>query len=175
MKVKLDAKEQLSLLCGGVAFVLVLFMLVYIPIGPKKDYLRSAANAETSYNNLVQTRLNKIQAVQRQKSMEKFKGILRKRDPRFDLFAFVGRQLSEKELMGRAKLDEVPVSKRAPANRPEVRLALRGVDMAELIDFLHGVYASQNLIVVNKMTVYATPNNKGLNCDLTLLTIKSSV
>jgi hypothetical protein len=172
MKMNLDKRDKIALGCGITALLLVCFMLLYIPIGPKKRYEDSVKTVTQNQKNLESVRNNLIYEGARLASQVQFVSLLDKRGSRFDLFRFVSRTLSETELVSRATLANVPPSRNNPATRPMVTLDLNGVAMKELIAFLHKVYASNNLVVVNTIRLTPAQNDLGLNCNLRFLTVK---
>ena len=168
----LDRRDKVALGCGATALLLVIFMLVYIPIGPKKDYEASRKLVAQGEKNRLAMYDNLMFENARLSSQGQFLRILDKREDRFDLFRFVSRTLSESELFSRATLTNVPTSRNNPASRPMVTLDLKGVATKELVAFLHKLYASDNLVVVNTMRLKPAQNNLGLICNLRLLTVK---
>ena len=73
--------------------------------------------------------------------------VLQTRPRNFDLFSFSEGLLKETGLIERATL-ESGATRRTSANQPMVTLRLSGINLRELIDFLHKVYASGNAVVV---------------------------
>ena len=168
----LDKRDKLALGCGIMALLLVFFMLLYIPIGPQKKYEASVKKVAQNQRNVESVRNELIYEGARLASQVQFVSLLDKRGARFDLFRFVSRTLSETELVSRATLANVPPSRNNPATRPMVDLNLNGVALKELTAFLHKVYVSNNLVVVNTMRLTPAQNKKGLNCNLRFLTVK---
>lgn len=85
----------------------------------------------------------------------------------FALYSFATRCLNEVQLTKRAQLE---TDKRGSGNLEGVRLKLTGVSMEELTDFLHKIYASNNLVVVQKLEhLKASADGKGLDCLMTLM------
>ena len=168
----LDRRDKVALGCGVTALLLVIFMLVYIPIGPKKYYEVSLKRVAQHEKNILAMQVDFMVEDTRLRSQKQFLSLLDKRSDRFDLFRFVSTTLRESELFSRAKLANVPTSRNSPASRPMVTLDLNGIATKELVAFLHKIYASENLVVVNTMRLGPAQNNLGLNCNLRLLTVK---
>lgn len=168
----LDGRDKMALACGVTALLLVVFMLVYIPMGPKKDYEASVKHVAQQQQNLLAMQDEMVFEDARLRSQEQFLRLLDRRSSRFALYPFVDRTLKESELFSRATLSNVPISRNNPSSRPMVDLNLKGVATKELVAFLHKIYASDNLVVVNTMHVNPAQNNQGLNCQLRLLTVK---
>lgn len=171
--IQLDRRERFGLLCGCVALLLVTFMLVYIPLGPRKRHEDSRRELAGLQRQLGMTRMLLAEERQRVQRQEKFMRLLERREKRFEIFAFMNRVLSETNLRGRAQLDNLrTVTRLASDDQPRVRLQLHGVALEELINLLHKVYGSENLVVVQKADLRPAPNDKGLNCDLTFVSVK---
>lgn len=169
---KVDRREQLGLICGFVALLMVVFMLAYIPLDPHKRYEDSRQKLTGLQRQLSIIQLLLDEEKQRVQSQEKFMRLLQERDKRFEIFAFMNRVLSETDLLGRAQLETLRSRRLVSDDQPRVRLQLRGVSLEELINLLHKVYSSENLVVVQKADLRPAANDKGLNCDLTFVTVK---
>lgn len=168
----LDRRDNVALVCGASALILVLFMLVYIPISPKKDYEASVKLAAQQQKNMLAMQDEMEFEDARLQSQEQFLRLLDKRSNPFSLFDFVSNTLDQSQLVSRATLSSVQISRNNPPSRPMVNLDLKGVATKELVAFLHKIYASDNLVVVNTMNLSPAQNNLGLNCRLRLLTVK---
>jgi len=172
MKTSLDAREKLGLVFSGLTLALVLGMLVYVPNGPRKDFLQSQTDLKQARHQLVMTQKMKAEEEARLRSQEALMAKLEARPPTFDFFSFVNRILRQTNLTGRAKLDNYRARTVSP-KQPMVQLKLQGVSLKELVDFLHQIYSSGNLVALYKMDrLYPALNNQGLDCDLTLVTLK---
>ena len=172
MKLKLDLREQLGLVAGLVAFTLVVMLLIYIPSGPMEEYTRSQKNLRQLRNELRLTRLMKLEEQERLRSREKLMEQLAARPSGFNFFSFVNSVLAHSDLTERAQLENY----RRPggsAKQPMVELMLERVSLEELINFLHKLYASENLVVLYKLDHIEPANDeRGLNCRMVLATIK---
>ncbi len=172
MKLNFDRRERMAFLCAAVVLTLVLALLLYVPSTPRKKYAQSQRDITGLRNELRLTKMLKVEEGQRLQSQQEVIALLEKRAGNFDLFTFVHNIVREMGLQDRAQLD-----KKAPRNwsakLPLVQLKLDGVSLEELVDFLHTLYASNNVVAVYKMDrLRPTPNGKGLECDLTFVTVK---
>lgn len=171
MNLNLDLKEKIALFLGILASVMVLLLAVYVPVGPRKWYKDSQAELasvkeelqlQTLFRQEEEERLNKQKVL-----MEKLKG----RPAEFSLFTYVDNLLTSTNLRNRAQLEQYRPRNASP-KQPMVQLRLQGIDFKELVDFLHKVYSSGNLIAVYKMDyLRPAPNEKGLDCDITFVTL----
>lgn len=172
MKLKLDLREQLGLVAGLAAFTLVIMLLIYVPSGPMEDYTRTQSNLRQLRNELRLTRIMKAEEQDRLASQEKLMERLAARPTGFNFFSFVNSVLAQKGLTERAELENY----RRPANsakQPMVELTLDGVSLEELVDFLHALYSSKNLVVLYKLDhIEPAGNERGLSCRMVLATIK---
>ena len=54
-----------------------------------------------------------------------------------------------------------------------VQITLRNVSMKEIIDLMHGLYASNNLILMQRLTyLKPSPDGKGLECAVVMISPK---
>ncbi len=162
---------------AGLYFAILVLLLVfmfalYIPSGPRKNFMRSADTVKDLHNELILAEGGLQNEQIRLKEQEQLMQILDKRDKSFDLFSFVTNLLKETNLASRAPLENYRTS-RTSAKQPMVQLQINGVNLQELIDFLHKVYASGNAVVVYDMErLQAEKNNNGLECHMKLMTVK---
>ncbi len=173
MKWNLSRREQIGLACGIVALLLVVFMLIYVPMGPKKRYERSLSDLESLRNQLRVTRLLKADEAARLRNQAPLMKRLEARPANFELFSAVDKLLKNHNLKDRASLKDDRGRNQSP-KQLRVRLELEGVSLAELVDFLYTVHASENLMAVykvNRLTPHA--RNQGLDCDLVLVSVKA--
>ncbi|MCC6144499.1 MAG: hypothetical protein IT368_11895 [Candidatus Hydrogenedentes bacterium] len=174
----LDRRERIGLTIGGVAFLFVLALLLYVPLGPRQDYLASKQELLRLQRQLATLQSAKIDEEERLRTQEVLRERLAARPPGFDLLAFLNGALRDSGLTDRYELQ----SGRPPGNANDpgtadlvtAQLRVSGVTLTELLDFLHRVYANQNLIVLYKLDwLRATPNNQGLDLNVTFLTIRA--
>jgi len=168
----LDRREKMGLACGGIALMLVLGLLSYIPNGPRRQYLDAQREVVEKERQLTLTREARDEERQRLRSQEALKQRLQGRSPSFDLYAFLDRVLSESRLKERAKIDSVPVRRRGDENQPAVNVSLSGVSLEELVTFLHRVHDHKDLVVMREMAINPAPNDRGLLCSVTFATLK---
>lgn len=172
MKTNLDMRDKLGLGCAGLAVLLVAGMILYIPTGPQARYIESLRAMKEAQRQLVMSQKVKAEEEARLRSQEALMAKLTARPPSFDFFSYVNRQLQQAKLLNRAKLDNYR-TRTSSAKQPMVQLRLDGVGLKELTDFLHQLYSSGNLIAVYKMDrLRPAVNGQGLECDLTLVTLK---
>lgn len=175
-KPKTGKRENTGLMFSIIAIVLVLFMMFLIPTGPMKKYKateRELAHLEDELEVVRQAKQDEMARLQRQEEVMRR---LEARPANFDLWSFMNRVLTETGLKDHANLENYRprlIRSQEPEDVTLVRLRLNGIVLADLIDVLHAVYSSENLIVVHKVD-YIRPasSDQGLECSLTLLSPK---
>ena len=170
MKFNLDFKEKVALSVGVFALILVVALAVYVPIGPRKWYLQSQRELESAREDLKLQQMFKLEETERlnrQKAlMEKTSG----RPADFSLFAYLDALLTKTNLRVLAELEPYRIKDASP-KQPMVQLRLREVSLEELVGLIYEVYSSGNLIAVQDGLSEAAPAEKGLDCDITFVTL----
>lgn len=169
---KLDQRERAALALGGLALFLVILLAFYIPAGPKRRYTRAADRVADLQTELKLATLEEIEEKDRLASQEVLMEKLAARPPSFDFFAFVDQTVRENNLVERYNLNDYKTRTSSP-KQPMVDLRLEGVTLKELVELLHSLYNSANLITLYKMDqLRPAPKNEGLDCQLTLMTLR---
>lgn len=172
LNLKLDPRERLGLIAAGSAVLLVIALLLYIPLGPRKQYLQSERILTDARQQLALTQRLKADEEARLRSQERLMELLDARQKDFDFYSYVTGVLSKTKLTERSQVDNYRTRRSSP-KQPMVSVKLQGVSLEELVNFLHEIYSSGNLVVVHKMDrLQPAGNLKGLDCDLTLATVK---
>jgi hypothetical protein len=172
---ELDQRDKVTLLFAGLFLVLALFMAVYVPTSLGKRYKDAQGQLSQKQQELQLAQMSLLAEQDRVQSQEKLLAVLNARDPRFDLFSFVNGALKETKLNDRAKLEIAgSKSRTASPNHPMVELELAGVSLEELIELFYKVGGSNKLIAVHKMSIEPAAKGRGLNCEVTFVTLKVS-
>lgn len=176
-KPNLARGELARLACAVVAVGLVIAMLIIIPLGPRKQYEQSHAEVVELRTQLGMALEAKEAELERLRSQEKLMAKLNERKPNFDLWSFMNTVLKQTKLAERAYLENFkPRTDRqgAAGDVVMVQLRLNGASLEELVDLLHKIYASGNLVVMHKLD-FLRPgrNNKGLDCNIVFLSPKA--
>lgn len=161
---KLQERERRMLIGGGIAAaVIVLYLLGE---GPLQAYRESEQKVEQARDRLKQAqaihdsvvRNREEQAILREKLVSK---------PGFDLLNFVNDVVNEGGLSARASIDNSGRAVTGSSDLASVRVGLKGVSLEELVDFLHRVYSSDNLIVLHNLDqLVPAGDKKGLDCEM---------
>jgi hypothetical protein len=171
MPYNLDLREKIALALGIIATMIALALAVYVPLGPRKGYITSQdelASLKQEYELQIMYKLDEDERLQKQKALME---ILKKRPADFSLFTHVDNLLTATNLRSRAQLEQYKPRNASP-KQPMVQLRLQGISSQELIDFLHKVYADNNLIAVYKMDfLRSATNEQGFDCDITFVTL----
>lgn len=164
-----------------IAIAFVVFMALFIYTGPLKRYHMS--QTQLADLRLRVTELNDEKRLEEARllSQETLTERLKERKPNFDLWAFMNATLAETKLKERANLENYKprgdwrgAGKEATDDITMVQLKLEGVTLKDLVDFLHRIYASKNLVAAYKLE-YLRPigEDKGLECNIIFLTPKA--
>jgi hypothetical protein len=175
MSIQLENRDRSWLAAAGLALFVVLLLAYWVPAGPRKAYLNSLTALSGAQDELDTTQLLKLEEELRIESQQSIRDQLKARPATFNFFAEVDRTLTDAKLKERAELNKSRASKEdSPQEMIELRLS--GVSMEELVDFLHRVYEKNSIIAVYQMN-YLRPasDGRGLECDMTLVTIKPGV
>lgn len=161
------SKKRASILVG---IAIVVFLAIGLPAlrGFSAKYERSQAQLEQTRNRVIMARdLRETILIEREGNRALAEQI-RKRGGRFDLYSFVNTVLRENNLQGKGILQ----SKRlfSGGNIDGVQLSLQGVNMKELVDLVHALYASQNLIALQRLNhLRPARNGRGMDCEMVFM------
>lgn len=171
MKRSLDRREQAGLAVGILAVTLVIMLAIYVSSVPRRASIQAAADlkaAQDEFQRETIARLDEADRIERQKQLM---DRLEKRKSDFSLFSHVDEMLNSNGLRSRAQLEQYKPRNASP-KQPMVQLRLNEVAFGELVTLLHGLYSGGNLVAVYKMdTLRPTASGKGLDCDVTFMTI----
>ncbi len=175
MSIQLENRDRSWLAAAGLAIFIVALLAYWVPAGPRKAYLNSQVALSGAKDELEMTELLKIEEEQRIASQQSIRDQLRARPASFNFFAEVDRTLTDAKLKERAELSKARTSSEdTPQELIELRLT--GVSMEELVDFLHRIYEKNSIIGVYQMNfLRPAGDGRGLECNMTLVTIKPGV
>lgn len=171
MPYNLDLREKLALALGIIATMIALALAIYVPLGPRKGYINSQKELDSlkqEYQLQIMAKMDQDERLQKQQALME---ILKKRPAEFSLFTHVDNLLTATNLRSRAQLEQYKPRNASP-KQPMVQLRLQAVSSQELIDFLHKIYADNNLIAAYKMDfMRPAANEQGFDCDITFVTL----
>ncbi len=172
MRINLDRRGQAALVCAFITLWICGALLIFIPMIPQKKFRQSEDRIADLKQQITMTLLMKSEEEERLRRQEKLREQLNARPPTFDLISYLNTQLRGANLAGRFTLENYRTRQSSP-KLPMAQLKLTGVSLKELVDVLHTLYASNNLIVMYKLErLHPANNNKGLDCELILATVK---
>jgi len=172
-QLQLDRRDQVTLVCAGLVVMLVLFMAVYLPTGPMKNYREAERALRDAQEQLNMWQMQKQEQLARLESQESFQQRLAARPGNFQLISFLDQMLIETGLKGREELS-TPRDRAARdrPNNPMAELQLTGVSLEELVNFLHRVHSSGNLVAVYQINnIGPSRDERGLDLNLTFVTV----
>ena len=170
---QLEKRDQIALVCAGLVLVLVLFMAFYLPSGPMRKHQEAERALRDARQQLSMWQMQKQEQLARLESQEEFRQRLAARPRNFQLISFLDQMIIETGLKGREDLrtsrDRLAQTQR---NLPMADLELSGISLEELVNFLHRVHSSGNLVAVYRIG-HITParDKRGLDLSLTFVTV----
>lgn len=175
--IQLNRSEQIGVVLSAVAVMATIFMGMYTFAGPRRAYTKSQAEVTGLVDQLNSFRSLKQQEEQRLARQETLMKVLAARPAGFNLFSFVDETIGKLELRGFANTTNAPRG-RGDAKVDKlalVQLELKGVGLKQILDVLHALYASNNLIAVQRMDRLAPSQStgNGLDCTFILATLKT--
>ncbi|MBX3180262.1 MAG: hypothetical protein KF886_23170 [Candidatus Hydrogenedentes bacterium] len=168
----LDRRERGTLFFAALFLLLAVFMLFYVPKNWGSRHQQARQQFAQAQQDLQLARLQKAEEELRVESQEELLRVLNARDPRFDLFPFINRMVTETGLSDRARLENGRRPRGLSENHPLVDLKLAGVSLEELTDLLHKVRGSNSLVAVYRMEIRPMLREQGLECDITFVSVK---
>lgn len=160
-------RRERVLIFGGV-FIVVSAAIVPMINRTFKRFEEAELRLAEAQDNLEMARTWQREIVTARGGQDAIYEQLRKRDPKFDLYAFMNQALRELKLENRASVQESSIGATSPLDR--VIVSLNGVNMTELVDFLHKIESSGNLIILQQLThLREARDGKGLECAATFV------
>ena len=173
-KLQLDRNEQIGVLLCGLALVALILLSMYVYSGPRRKYISSRANVTglvdqlATMQNLRQGELTRIE------HQRKLVDLLQNRPADFSLFGFFDSKIKEMNLIAHANASTATRGRDTKDSKMEmISLSLNNLGLTQIIDMLHALYSSNNLIVVQRIDrLGPAPTGGGLSCELVLATLK---
>jgi hypothetical protein len=167
-KVTLKKRERSFLMIA--VLVAVVLALTKIAGGPWKTYQLSIAAEKQAQARLIEVRGWRDEVEAHRASQEAVKKLVDRREDGFGgLWTFVNTALREAGLQGRAELKSMnPRNYSLTRDLTMAELELSGVNLTEVVDLLHRLYAGNNLIAVHELSYLRPARNPkdGLNCKI---------
>lgn len=169
--IKLTNREQIGILCVAIALMLAIFLAVYIPKGPRQEFLDAKFEITMLSQKIQELELLKLDAQIQIDEQAALLNILKDRPGNFDLLTYIDQSIRKNNLTDRATFQRAS-SQLSSKEQPMVQLELDNISLEECVDLLHEIYTSNNLIALYKMS-YLRPakNGQGLSCSMILATI----
>lgn len=170
-KIQIDPRDRLGFLVAGLALLIVIAGLLFVPAGPLKNYRNSQSEVASLEHDMTLAQLTRLDEQQRIESQKWIAEGLQQRGPGFNLLTFCNEVVAQNGLRDRVTLQN-QAPPRGVENVSLVYLDAKGISLKELLDLLHTVYSSGKLIVVYNMNFAGpAPDGKGLDCRVTFLTL----
>ncbi len=169
-KLNLENREQRVVAVGAIAAVLIVGWM--LARGPLDTYRQSKEDLRTAAENLETTRLLHGEILKARNNEELIRKQIARRG-NLDLSSFVSTIVREKGLYERNA--EVKAFQRVFKSDKlvAVQVELKGVSAEELLDVLHRIYSSENLVVLHKLDwIKLALNQQGLDCNMVFFSPK---
>lgn len=171
-------EEQRGTLVALMAALMAFGMAMFVYMGPYRDYNTAQIAYKTAKADLAVALSDHMDAESVMKQQEDIMARIQGRPAHFELSSFLIESLRKLKLESRADLKTEKTNPRLLGDGAEnlamVKLTLKGVSMVELVDLLHAIYSSKNLIAVLELdSMRPGANDKGLDCAMSLITPKS--
>lgn len=167
------SKRERIIIVIAIATFLALF--IFIPKGRSfaRDYkttLRLASEAVDTLNDIREMRHNVLDERSGRRIIFDRVGA---RQPNFDLYNYVSTTLRQLDMHNNARIQDRG-NRFSGGELDMVTLNLSNVSMRQIIDLLHKVDTSGNLIVLQRLGhLRAMQNGKGLECEVVLMAPKA--
>lgn len=165
---KLNRRERIVVIGG----VLLLFLLLAGTVGRNywDTYQQSEVNLRNAQERLEAVKLWRQEIEAERVEQEAVEDRVRARGQRFNLYTFASNSLREHGLEERARIENKRSLASASDKLSEIEVTLNGVTMEELVNWLHEVYASRNLIVMRELDeLTISRRGNGLDVRMSLL------
>ncbi|HOV33886.1 MAG TPA: hypothetical protein PLX23_11055 [Candidatus Hydrogenedens sp.] len=165
--------DRIYLVIMVISFIAVIGMIIYLHRGPYRKFLESRNELNQVHSQLQMIEKLKKEQEESLKTQEMLFDIINKRPANFDFFSYVNQLLKETQLTDRAKLDNYRARAGNSPRQPMVQIKLEGVSLKRFSDFLRRIYSDSYLVAVYKMDkLKPNQSGKGIDCELTLVTLK---
>jgi hypothetical protein len=141
--------------------------------GPWKAYQKSTADVQSAEQLLFQARLWHGAILEARSGEEALWRKARERGPGFDLFSFLHGLVRDMDLENRYNIQSLRRTGMS-SQLAGVDMTLEGISLEELVDFLHAVDSSNNLVVLSNLRKLGTSaDGVGLDCGMSFLPPKA--
>jgi len=165
-RIQLQPRERRVIIIGVVCLALI--AVYQLGRAPVRAYQASFNELEAAESRLEQTRLWFQFVSGAQAEQGALVELINDRQGYTSLRAYIDAAVREHDLVRRSSYESRDVP-----NNPSmeaVTVSLRGVSMAELLNFLHGLYDRNPLLVMDTMSrLGPNPSQQGLDCEMTFM------
>ncbi len=153
-------------LVGTMVLVMVGLVTLLMYQNVSKALKKSETQLADARDNLRSAKLFHETIISEREGQKVIQGKLNARSQSFDLYNFSNHCVAQGKLQSRASLQSIGMSSQNKAF-DGVQITLKNINLQELVDLLHLMYSSNNLVMMKKMA-YLRPSRdgKGLECSL---------
>lgn len=158
-----------------IAIAILIFAAILLPTLNRfaNDYRNAKRQAHDSVLQLEEIRFMRELILEDRRGQEILRAKIAQRKPNFDLYSHINKTVREIGIQQLVTLKSG--GSMAGVSIDAVDLDLRGVNMKQLIDLMHSLYESDNLITLKSLgSLRPAPGNKGLNCTMTLISPRAT-
>lgn len=168
-KRSLTPRERILIVC---ALLILVGITVPLARGLAEKYRDARQELQRATDRLDQARLIRETVIEERHDQQIIQELIASRSPGFDLYSYTNETMLTQNIQHLGTLQSQ--GSMSGGSLDAVRLTLRGVNMKQLLNLLHTLYASDNLIAMQRLR-YLRPsgNAKGLDCEITLVAPKS--
>lgn len=164
-------RERIMIVCAFA--VLVLIVLLNFGQEFAGDYGRTQEQAKAAVDRLNQIRDMRESILIERSDRRIIMDRIEARGPNFDLYSFTNSSLVQLSMHGNASLQDQG-TRFATSEIDSVQLKLTNVNMRQIIDLLHKLHSSGNLIAMQRLGhLRPMRDGKGLECEIVLLAPKA--
>lgn len=166
------AKRERIVIVGAFA---LLGLILLLPPGREfaRDYERTRSQADDAINRLNEIRRMRKLVLTERSDRRIIMDRVEARDPNFDLYSFTNATLVQLSMHNLARLQSKG-SRFSGGALDVVQLNLSNVSMKQIINLLHKLHSSGNLIAMQRLGHLRPMNDgKGLECEILLMAPKA--
>lgn len=164
-------RERIMVVCAFA--VIASIILLHFGRGFARDYERIQRQANDAVDRLNQIRQMRELVLTERSDRRIIMDRVEARDPNFDLYSFTNASLMQLSMQNNASLQSKG-SRWSGGALDVVQLNLANVNMRQIINLLHKLHSSGNLIVMQRLGhLRPTRDGKGLECEIVLMAPKA--
>jgi general secretion pathway protein M len=163
-KIKRLNKREKYIVYGamGVLAVLVIYQLIISPFFENKSRMKKSLHRKLTMVAEMQQWQSDYKAIKQNAQVSKSR--FARRNKGFSLYSFLGKQAGQAGIKDRITYMRPtdPVQKNNAYRISRVEMKLDGVGLEQLVNYLHAVETSENIVDITKLTITKKDKKQGL-------------